>query len=204
MLYGRGAADMKASLAAFVTAAEAFVAARPEHGGSLAFLLTSDEEGDATDGTVVVTEALRERGETIDYCIIGEPTAVNTLGDMVKNGRRGSLSGKLTVKGIQGHIAYPHLAKNPIHLAAPAIAELAQTVWDRRQRLLSRRPPGKSRTSTAAPVPATSSPAASIIDFNFRFGTASTPEQLQARCARCSTGMDWTMTSSGRSAPGPS
>ena len=120
LLYGRGAADMKGSLAAFVTACEAFVA----------FLLTSDEEGDATDGTVAVTETLKARGEGIDFCVVGEPTAVKTLGDMVKNGRRGSLSGKLTVKGIQGHIAYPHLAKNPIHMAAPAIAELAATVWD--------------------------------------------------------------------------
>jgi succinyl-diaminopimelate desuccinylase len=130
LLYGRGAADMKASLAAFVTAAEAFVAARPAHGGSLAFLLTSDEEGDAVDGTVVVTDALQRRGELLDYCIVGEPTAVHRLGDMVKNGRRGSLSGRLTVKGIQGHIAYPHLAKNPIHLLAPAIATLAAMVWD--------------------------------------------------------------------------
>jgi succinyl-diaminopimelate desuccinylase len=137
MLYGRGAADMKASLAAFVTAAEAFVAAQPAHGGSLAFLLTSDEEGDAVDGTVVVTDALQRRGELLDYCIVGEPTAVRRLGDMVKNGRRGSLSGRLTVKGIQGHIAYPHLAKNPIHLVAPAIADSGRHRLGRWQRLLS-------------------------------------------------------------------
>ena len=130
MLYGRGASDMKGSLAAFVTAIEDFVAAHPEHAGSIALLLTSDEEGIATDGTVRVVEALAERGETLDYCIVGEPTSVSKTGDTIKNGRRGSLSGKLTVKGVQGHIAYPHLVKNPIHLASPAIAELAATVWD--------------------------------------------------------------------------
>ena len=129
-LYGRGAADMKGSLAAFVTAIEAFVAAHPDHGGSIALLITSDEEGVAVDGTVRVVEALKARNELIDYCIVGEPTCVDKLGDTIKNGRRGSLSGTLTVKGIQGHIAYPHLAKNPIHLAAPAIAELAQARWD--------------------------------------------------------------------------
>jgi len=183
VLYGRGAADMKGSLAAFVTAAEDFVAARPDHRGSLAFLLTSDEEGDAIDGTVVVTDALRQRGETIDYCIVGEPTAVNTLGDMIKNGRRGSLSGKLTIKGIQGHIAYPHLAKNPIHLAAPAIAELAQTVWDRGNAFF---PPTTWQVSNihAGTGAGNVIPGSVDIDFNFRFATASTPEELQARlCA---------------------
>ncbi|WP_230968901.1 succinyl-diaminopimelate desuccinylase [Nitrogeniibacter aestuarii] len=129
-LYGRGAADMKTSLAAFVTAIEAFVAAHPDHPGRIALLLTSDEEGDATDGTIAVVEALKSRGQRLNYCIVGEPTSVERLGDMVKNGRRGSLSGTLTVKGQQGHIAYPHLAKNPIHLAAPALAELAVTRWD--------------------------------------------------------------------------
>ncbi|HPR06849.1 MAG TPA: succinyl-diaminopimelate desuccinylase, partial [Denitromonas sp.] len=113
-LYGRGAADMKASLAAFVTAIESFVAAHPDHPGRIALLLTSDEEGDATDGTIAVVQAMQARGERIDYCIVGEPTSVERLGDMVKNGRRGSLSGKLVVKGIQGHIAYPQLARNPI------------------------------------------------------------------------------------------
>ena len=112
-LYGRGAADMKTSLAAFVTAIEDFVAARPDHTGSIALLLTSDEEGDAVNGTIRVVEALRERKETLDFCIVGEPTSVDSLGDMIKNGRRGSLSGKLTVKGVQGHIAYPQLARNP-------------------------------------------------------------------------------------------
>jgi len=179
MLYGRGAADMKASLAAFVTAAEAFVAAQPAHGGSLAFLLTSDEEGDALDGTVVVTDALQGRGELLDYCIVGEPTAVRRLGDMVKNGRRGSLSGKLTVKGIQGHIAYPHLAKNPVHLVAPAIAALANIVWDDGNDFF---PPTTWQVSNIHAGTGANNviPGRVIIDFNFRFGTASTPQQLQA------------------------
>ncbi|MBI2307704.1 MAG: succinyl-diaminopimelate desuccinylase [Rhodocyclales bacterium] len=180
MLYGRGAADMKGSLAAFVTASEAFVAAHPDHAGSIAFLLTSDEEGDATDGTVAVTETLQARGEGIDFCVVGEPTAVNTLGDMVKNGRRGSLSGRLTVNGVQGHIAYPHLARNPIHLAAPAIAELATTVWDEGN---AHFPPTtwqisniKGGTGATNVIPGTVD-----ILFNFRFSTASTPEGLQQR-----------------------
>jgi succinyl-diaminopimelate desuccinylase len=180
VLYGRGAADMKASLAAFVTAAEAFVAARPTHGGSLAFLLTSDEEGDAVDGTVVVTDTLQERGELLDYCIVGEPTAVNRLGDTVKNGRRGSLSGKLTVRGTQGHIAYPHLAKNPIHLAAPAIARLAELVWDEGNAFF---PPTTWQVSNIHGGTGASNviPGSVDIDFNFRFGSASLPERLQAR-----------------------
>lgn len=180
MLYGRGAADMKGSLAAFVTATEAFVAKRPRHAGSIAFLLTSDEEGDATDGTVAVTEALAARGETIDYCVVGEPTAVNTLGDTVKNGRRGSLSGRLTVKGVQGHIAYPHLAKNPIHLAAPAIAELAATVWDAGN---AHFPPTTWQISNIHGGTGATNVIPGTVDilFNFRFSTASTPEQLQQR-----------------------
>jgi len=129
-LYGRGAADMKASLAAFITAIEAFVKQHSDHPGSIALLITSDEEGIAVEGTVKVVEVLQARGELLDYCIVGEPTCVDKLGDTIKNGRRGSLSGNLTIKGIQGHIAYPHLAKNPIHLAAPAIADLANTEWD--------------------------------------------------------------------------
>ncbi|WP_374682510.1 succinyl-diaminopimelate desuccinylase [Accumulibacter sp.] len=180
VLYGRGAADMKASLAAFVTAVEAFVAANPEHGGSIAFLLTSDEEGDAIDGTVAVTDALRRRGETIDYCIVGEPTSVDTLGDTIKNGRRGSLSGKLTVNGVQGHIAYPHLAKNPIHLAAPAIAELTRTVWDQGNEFF---PPTTWQISNIHGGTGASNviPGSVDIQFNFRFGTASAPAELQAR-----------------------
>jgi len=130
-LYGRGAADMKSSIAAFVCAAEEFVAAHPQHQGSIALLLTSDEEGAAVDGTVRVVEKLKARGELLDYCIVGEPTSVNKLGDMIKNGRRGSLSGTLVIKGVQGHVAYPHLAKNPVHLAAPALAALIAQTDDR-------------------------------------------------------------------------
>jgi succinyl-diaminopimelate desuccinylase len=180
MLYGRGAADMKSSLAAFVTSVEAFVAARPDHDGSIAFLLTSDEEGDATDGTVAVTEALCARDEAMDYCIVGEPTAVTQLGDTIKNGRRGSLSGKLTVKGVQGHIAYPHLAKNPIHLTAPAIAELAQATWDQGNEFF---PPTTWQISNMHGGTGASNviPGAVEILFNFRFATASTPDSLKAR-----------------------
>nr|MBP7525754.1 succinyl-diaminopimelate desuccinylase [Propionivibrio sp.] len=180
MLYGRGAVDMKGSLAAFVTATEDFVADHPEHTGSIAFLLTSDEEGDATDGTVAVTEALTARGETIDCCIVGEPTAVSQLGDTIKNGRRGSLTGKLTIKGIQGHIAYPHLAKNPIHLAAPAIAELAATVWDQGNEYF---PPTTWQISNIHGGTGASNviPGHVDIQFNFRFATASTPDSLKAK-----------------------
>ena len=179
-LYGRGAADMKGSLAAFVTACEAFVAAHPQHSGSIALLLTSDEEGDATDGTVAVTAALAARGETIDYCIVGEPTAVNTFGDTIKNGRRGSLSGKLTVKGVQGHIAYPQLAKNPIHLAAPAIAELAATHWDHGN---AHFPPTTWQVSNIHGGTGASNviPGQLELLFNFRFATSSTPASLQAK-----------------------
>ncbi len=131
MLYGRGAADMKTSCAAFITSIEEFIAAHPNHTGSIGLLITSDEEGVAVDGTVKVVEALKARGELIDYCIVGEPTSNKVVGDMIKNGRRGSLSGKLTVKGVQGHIAYPHLVKNPIHMVAPAIKDMVETVWDK-------------------------------------------------------------------------
>ena len=130
MLYARGAADMKTSLAAFITSIEAFIAENPDHKGSIGLLITSDEEGIAVNGTVKVVEALKNRGELIDYCIVGEPTSNKVVGDMIKNGRRGSLSGKLTVIGLQGHIAYPHLVKNPIHLVAPAIKDMVETVWD--------------------------------------------------------------------------
>jgi succinyl-diaminopimelate desuccinylase len=182
-LFGRGAADMKSSLAAFVDAAEAFIADRPQHSGSLAFLLTSDEEGDAVDGTVAVTQALAARGETIDYCVIGEPTAVKALGDTIKNGRRGSLSCKLIVNGVQGHVAYPLLAKNPIHLAAPAIAELAATVWDGGDEFF---PPTSWQVSNihAGTGAGNVIPGQVEIDFNFRFATVSTPESLQARVAQ--------------------
>jgi succinyl-diaminopimelate desuccinylase len=183
MLYGRGAADMKSSLAASVTAVEAFVAAHPEHPGSLAFLLTSDEEGDATDGTVAIVEALKARGQHLDYCIIGEPTSVNVVGDMIKNGRRGSLSGVLTVKGIQCHIAYPEKGRNPIHQAAPAIAELAATEWDQGNEYF---PPTTWQISNIHGGTGATNvvPGHVEVKFNFRFSTASTPEGLQQRlCA---------------------
>jgi succinyl-diaminopimelate desuccinylase len=179
-LYGRGASDMKTSIAAMVVAVEEFVAAHPEHAGSIAFLITSDEEGPATDGTVVVCELLEDRGETIDYCLVGEPTSSHVLGDMIKNGRRGSLSGCLVVKGVQGHIAYPHLARNPIHQAAPALAELAAEKWDDGNEYF---PPTSWQVSNiAAGTGATNViPGEMKIDFNFRFSTASTAESLQAR-----------------------
>jgi len=179
-LYGRGAADMKSSLAAFITAIEAFVAQHANHQGSIALLITSDEEGVAVDGTVKVVEALKARGELLDFCIVGEPTCTDTLGDTIKNGRRGSLSGSLKIKGIQGHIAYPHLAKNPIHLAAPAIAELAQTEWDQGNEYF---PPTTwhisnihGGTGATNVIPGTLN-----LLFNFRFSTASTVESLKAR-----------------------
>lgn len=180
LLYGRGAADMKSSLAAMVTATEAFLASHPGHLGSIAFLLTSDEEGDANDGTIAVVETLQARGETIDYCIIGEPTSVNTLGDMIKNGRRGSLSGVLTVKGVQCHIAYPEKGRNPIHEAAPALAELAATQWDAGNEYYQ--PTSWQISNIHAGTGATNVvPGQLEIKFNFRFSTASTPEGLQAR-----------------------
>jgi len=179
-LYGRGAADMKTSIAGFVVAVEEFVAKHPEHKGSIAFLITSDEEGPAHDGTVKVVDALKARGERLDYCVVGEPTSVDTLGDMVKNGRRGSLSGKLTVKGVQGHIAYPHLARNPIHLAAPALTTLVNEVWDQGNEYF---PPTTWQMSNIhAGTGATNViPGHVTIDFNFRFSTASTPEGLKSR-----------------------
>ncbi len=180
MLYGRGAADMKASLAAFVTAIEDFIASKAEHAGSIALLLTSDEEGPALHGTVAVTQALQARDEKIDYCIVGEPTAVNTLGDTIKNGRRGSLSAKISIKGVQGHIAYPQLAKNPIHLAAPAIAELAQTSWDQGNAFF---PPTTWQISNIHSGTGANNviPGELDIQCNFRFSTASTPNSLKTR-----------------------
>jgi succinyl-diaminopimelate desuccinylase len=179
-LYGRGASDMKTSIAAMVVAVEEFVAAHPDHSGSIAFLITSDEEGPALDGTVVVCELLEDRGETIDYCLVGEPTSSHVLGDMIKNGRRGSLSGCLVVKGVQGHIAYPHLARNPIHLAAPALAELAAEKWDDGNEYFP--PTSWQMSNIAAGTGATNViPGEIRVDFNFRFSTASTAESLQAR-----------------------
>ena len=177
-LYGRGAADMKSSLAAFVVAVEQFVADNPNHPGSIAFLLTSDEEGPANDGTTIVVDALKARGETIQYAIVGEPTSVNRCGDMIKNGRRGSLSGNLTIKGIQGHVAYPHLARNPIHQFAPALAELSATVWDNGNEYF---PPTTWQISNFnAGTGATNViPGNLSLKFNFRFSTASTADGLK-------------------------
>jgi len=179
-LYGRGAADMKTSLAAFVVASEEFIAAHPQHRGAIAFLITSDEEGPATDGTVKVVEALQQRGEKLDYCIVGEPTSTHTLGDCVKNGRRGSMSGKLIVKGVQGHIAYPHLAKNPVHLLAPALAELVAEKWDDGNEYF---PPTTWQVSNMHSGTGASNviPGHAEVMFNFRFSTASTVEGLQKR-----------------------
>ena len=179
-LYGRGAADMKTSLAAMVVAVEEFVASAPLHSGSVAFLLTSDEEGPAVDGTVKVCEWLVNCGERLDYCIVGEPTSVNALGDMIKNGRRGSLSGKLKVRGVQGHIAYPHLAKNPVHDVAPALAELVGTQWDAGNAYFS--PTGWQVSNIHGGTGATNViPGELVIDFNFRFSTESSPQSLKDR-----------------------
>jgi succinyl-diaminopimelate desuccinylase len=179
-LYGRGAADMKSSLAAFIVAIEAFVASNATHRGSIALLITSDEEGPAVDGTVRVVDKLRAAGETLDYCIVGEPSSVTSLGDMIKNGRRGTLSGTLVVHGVQGHIAYPHLAMNPIHLAAVAVAELAATVWDRGNEYF---PPTSWQASNVhAGTGATNViPGTLELQFNFRYSTASTRESLIER-----------------------
>jgi succinyl-diaminopimelate desuccinylase len=177
-LYGRGAADMKTSLAAMVVAVEEFVAAHPNHNGSIGFLITSDEEGPAIDGTVVVCNKLESRGEQLDYCIVGEPTSVKQIGDMIKNGRRGTMSGKLIIKGIQGHIAYPQLAKNPIHLAMPALAELAATEWDRGNEYYL--PTSWQISNIHAGTGASNViPGECVVDFNFRFSTASTVQGLQ-------------------------
>ena len=180
LLYGRGAADMKSSLASFVTAIERFVAEHPSHPGSIALLITSDEEGVAVDGTARVVEALKRRGESIDYCIVGEPTCVERLGDTIKNGRRGSLSGSLVVKGVQGHVAYPQQGRNPVHLAAPALAELAALTWDEGNEYF---PPTTWQISNIhAGTGATNViPGELTVLFNFRFGTASTVDALKQR-----------------------
>jgi len=180
VLYGRGASDMKSSLAAFVVAIDEFIRQHPDHPGSLAVLFTSDEEGPAVDGTVRVCEALKDRNEKLDYCIIGEPTAVEKLGDMIKNGRRGSLSGVLTVKGVQGHVAYPQQVKNPIHLVAGAIAEMAATKWDDGDEYF---PPTSWQISNFNSGTGANNvvPGEAHVRFNFRFATASTLESLQTR-----------------------
>ena len=179
-LYGRGSSDMKTSLAAMVVAVQEFLAAHPRPALGIAFLLTSDEEGPAVDGTVVVCERLKARGEAPEFCIVGEPTSVERTGDMIKNGRRGTLSGKLTVKGVQGHIAYPHLADNPIHRLAPALAELVATRWDEGNAFF---PPTSWQVSNVHAGTGASNviPGDCVVDFNFRFCTESTPESLQQR-----------------------
>jgi succinyl-diaminopimelate desuccinylase len=201
-LYGRGACDMKTSLAAFVVAIEEFLAATPQPRLNLALLLTSDEEGPGVDGTVVVCQRLAERGVPLDYCIVGEPTSVDSLGDMIKNGRRGTMSGKLTVRGVQGHIAYPHLARNPVHLVAPALAELvainAWGGWDAGNAFFQ--PTSWQVSNVHAGTGASNViPGSAVIDFNFRFSTESTPESLQQRVRtvldahRLDYQLDWTV-----------
>lgn len=179
-LYGRGAADMKTSIACFVVAAEEFVAAHPQHGGGIALLITSDEEGPSVDGTLRLVELLQSRGQRLDACIVGEPTSVDQLGDMIKNGRRGTLSGRLSVKGIQGHIAYPQLARNPIHQAAPALAELVAMRWDEGNEFF---PPTSWQMSNihAGTGAGNVIPGELELQFNFRFSNESTPDSLKAR-----------------------
>ncbi len=179
-LYGRGASDMKASIAAFVVAVEEFLADNNDPDLNIALLLTSDEEGPSVDGTKIVVERLRERGEPLEWCIVGEPTSVEKTGDMIKNGRRGTMSGKLTVRGVQGHIAYPQLARNPIHQAVPALAELAATVWDKGNDFFQ--PTSWQMSNIHAGTGATNViPGAVVVDFNFRFSTESTAEDLKHR-----------------------
>ena len=179
-LFGRGAADMKASLAAMVVAVEEFVAAHPRHRGRIAFLITSDEEGPSVDGTVKVCEWLSARHEPLDACIVGEPTSVHRLGDMIKNGRRGSLSGRLVVEGVQGHIAYPHLAKNPIHLAMPALAELAAMTWDHGNDYFPATSWQMSNIHSGTGA-GNVIPGDLVVDFNFRYSTEATQDSLQQR-----------------------
>jgi succinyl-diaminopimelate desuccinylase len=198
-LFGRGAADMKTSIAAFVVAVEDFLAKHPKPRGSIALLVTSDEEGPAVDGTVKVVELLKGRGERIDYCLVGEPTCASRLGDTIKNGRRGSLSGTLRVKGVQAHIAYPHLGKNPIHLVAPAIAEFAATEWDKGNDSF---PPTTWQISNIHGGTGADNviPNEVEIKFNFRFGTASTAESLRRRVHsvldrhKLEYKLDWTLS----------
>ncbi|MCD8516741.1 MAG: succinyl-diaminopimelate desuccinylase [Burkholderiaceae bacterium] len=179
-LFGRGASDMKSSIAAFVVGIEEFVKSHPDHPGSIALLITSDEEGPAVHGTVKVCEHLKSTGQAPDFCIVGEPTSVGHLGDTIKNGRRGSLSGKLTVKGKQGHIAYPHMAVNPIHRATPALNDLIAEVWDQGNDYF---PATSFQISNvhAGTGAGNVIPGDIVIDFNFRFCTESTPESLKTR-----------------------
>ena len=180
LLYGRGAADMKASIAAFVTSIEQFLQANPNPQHNIALLITSDEEGPANDGTVKVVEWLKNNGQMLDWCIVGEPTSLESFGDMMKNGRRGTMSGRLTIKGKQGHIAYPQRAKNPIHLFAPALTELVATVWDEGNEYF---PPTSWQVSNIHAGTGASNiiPGECVVDFNFRFSTASTADGLKQR-----------------------
>ena len=179
-LFGRGTADMKGSLAAMVTACERFIEAHPDHKGSIAFLITSDEEGPSINGTVKVIEHLQNRGEKIDWCLVGEPSSVNTLGDTVKNGRRGSLNARLVINGIQGHIAYPHLANNPIHSALPALNKLAQIEWDKGNEFF---PPTSFQISNIQSGTGATNviPGKMELLFNFRYSTEVTAEQLKEK-----------------------
>ena len=198
-LFGRGAADMKTSIAAFVVAVEDFLARHPTHRGSIALLITSDEEGPAVDGTAKVVELLKSRGERVDYCLVGEPTCATRLGDTIKNGRRGSLAGVLRVKGVQAHIAYPHLGRNPVHLVAPALAELAAAEWDKGNESF---PPTTWQISNihAGTGADNVTPHDVEIKFNFRFGTASTAESLKQRVHalldrhKLDYKLDWTLS----------
>jgi succinyl-diaminopimelate desuccinylase len=180
LLYGRGAADMKSSIAAMIVGIESFIGTTPRHAGAIALLITSDEEGPSVDGTLRLVELLKSRGVTLDMCVVGEPTSVDQLGDMIKNGRRGTLSGKLRVIGVQGHVAYPQLARNPIHQLAPALAELVATEWDRGNDYF---PPTTFQISNlhAGSGVGNVIPGEAVVDFNFRFSTESTAEGLKAR-----------------------
>ncbi|MEN8213977.1 MAG: succinyl-diaminopimelate desuccinylase [Pseudomonadota bacterium] len=182
LLYGRGAADMKGSLAAMITACEAFVAAHPDHNGSIAFLITSDEEGPATAGTVKVVEALEARGEKISWCLVGEPSSENRLGDVIKNGRRGSHNARLVIQGKQGHVAYPHLAKNPIHLAAPALTELTAVEWDRGNAYF---PPTTFQISNINGGTGATNviPGSVELLINFRYSTETTQQRIEQQVA---------------------
>ena len=192
MLRGRGAADMKGSLAAMIVAVERFVVDHPQHRGAIAFLITSDEEGPALHGTQAVVERLRARNERLDWCIVGEPSSTALVGDMVKNGRRGSLNGSLRIHGKQGHVAYPHLAQNPIHLAAPALAELAAEQWDAGNAFF---PPTTFQISNIQSGTGANNviPGELSALFNFRFSTESTVEGLRQRVEQIldKHGLDW-------------
>ncbi len=182
MLFGRGAADMKGSLAAMVVAAERFVAAHPNHAGRLAFLITSDEEASAVNGTVKVVERLMARNERMDYCLVGEPSSTEVVGDVVKNGRRGSMTANLTIHGVQGHVAYPHLADNPVHRAMPALNELVATEWDQGNEFF---PPTSLQIANVQAGPGRNNviPGEFFVQFNFRFSTELTDQMIKDRVA---------------------